>query len=90
MRAERGWAGEEGSEGARLKRSVMAAPPPQVFVLWPDDGTWYRATVREIDHATREALIYYEDTEEEEPGADLWKLVADGEIAFSEWTLLLL
>ena len=70
----------------RWQFEVMDPAPAQVFVLWPDDGTWYRATVRDIDYAKRSALIYYEDTEEEEPEAALWKLVADGEIAFSEWS----
>jgi hypothetical protein len=55
----------------------------QVFVLWPDDGTWYRGTVKKFSPTERTAVIYYDDTGEKE-SADLGELVGEGQIAFSE------
>lgn len=44
---------------------VLPAVGPQVFVLWPDDGTWYKGQVEECDVAAGKASIYYEETEEQ-------------------------
>jgi len=63
--------------------SIKLTLRSQVFVLWPDDGTWYRGTVRRCDPQKYQALIFYEDTEEEEK-ANLRELISKGEIAFSK------
>ncbi|PRW33553.1 PHD finger 3 [Chlorella sorokiniana] len=55
-----------------------------VYVLWPDDGTWYKGHVEECDVAAEKATIYYDETEEREEGADLEELIRDGQIAFKE------
>jgi hypothetical protein len=57
---------------------------PQVFVLWPDDGSWYKGRVTECDVDNAKATIYYDETEETEE-CDLKELIGDGQIAFSEW-----
>lgn len=64
-------------------RLPLPRPPPQVYVLWPDDGTWYRGQVEEVDEAAGKASIFYSETEEQEE-ADLKELVGDRQIAFSE------
>ena len=56
----------------------------QVFVLWPDDGSWYKGRVTECDVDNAKATIYYDETEETEE-CDLKELIGDGQIAFSEW-----
>ena len=61
-----------------------------VYVLWQDDGAWYRAEVIEFsgeceggEGGAASATIYYVSTQETEE-CDLAELVADGQIAFSE------
>ena len=58
----------------------------QVFVLWPDDGSWYKGRVTECDVDNAKATVYYDETEETEE-CDLKELIGDGQIAFSEWRL---
>lgn len=55
----------------------------QVYVLWPDDGTWYKGRVTSCDIENAKATIYYDETEETEE-CDLKELIRDGQIAFSE------
>eukprot|EP00887_Chlorella_sp_A99_P000072 scaffold16.g72.t1 len=69
-----------------------------VYVLWPDDGTWYRAKVQECDQGelgawramagrgpqASTATLFYTSTNEEEKGADLAELIKDGQIAVIE------
>jgi hypothetical protein len=55
----------------------------EVFVLWPDDGTWYRGRIEECTPKIGKAEIFYQETDEQEE-ADLTELIKDGQIAFSE------
>ncbi|EFN53710.1 hypothetical protein CHLNCDRAFT_53651 [Chlorella variabilis] len=54
-----------------------------VYVLWPDDGTWYKGRVTSCDIENAKATIYYDETEETEE-CDLKELIRDGQIAFKE------
>lgn len=63
--------------------SLPIYPFIQVFVLWPDDGTWYRGKVRKCNPEEMTALIYYEDTDEKEQ-ANMQELISEGQIAFSK------
>lgn len=79
----------DGAQLAALVACVRRGAPPmlfaaQVFVLWPDDGSWYKGRVTECDVDNAKATIYYDETEETEE-CDLKELIGDGQIAFSEW-----
>jgi hypothetical protein len=56
----------------------------QVFVFWEDYDLWYRGKIKKIDFDTMQAVIFYPDTEEEEPDADLGALSAAKQLAFKE------
>ncbi|KAH7622362.1 putative PHD finger protein 3 [Nannochloris sp. 'desiccata'] len=56
----------------------------QVFVFWEDYDLWYRGKIKKIDFETLQAVIFYPDTEEEEPDADLGALANAKQVAFKE------
>jgi hypothetical protein len=58
-------------------------PNPQVYVLWPDNSTWYLAEVVSIRVRALRASLHYPETVEEED-ADLAELIGEGQVAFSE------
>jgi len=45
---------------------------------------WYRGKIKKIDFETMQAVIFYPDTEEEEPDADLGALANAKQLAFKE------
>jgi hypothetical protein len=51
-------------------------------VLWPDNGTWYRAEVEDLSVKNMTADLFYGDTEEQET-ANLAELIEEGQIAIS-------
>lgn len=59
------------------------APHPQVYVLWPENSTWYLAEVVSIRVRALRASLHYPETVEEED-ADLAELIGEGQVAFSE------
>ena len=46
-----------------------------VFVLWPDNGLWYKAVIQKCNPTHMTGTIYYDDTEEQEDDADLDELI---------------
>lgn len=43
--------------------ACLPAAALQVYVLWPDDGAWYKGSVEEVDVEAGNATIYYDETE---------------------------
>ncbi|GAB4816000.1 hypothetical protein N2152v2_003046 [Parachlorella kessleri] len=68
-----------------LKRSDVkkALVGEEVFVLWPDNCTWYRAEVEDLSVKNMTADLFYAETEEQET-ANLAELIQEGQIAFQE------
>lgn len=56
----------------------------QIFVYWEDYDMWYRAKIKKVDGETFTAVIFYPDTEEEEPDANLGALIDAKQVAFKE------
>jgi len=56
----------------------------QVFVFWEDYDLWYRGKIKTINFETMQAVIFYPDTQEEEPDADLAALANAKQLAFKE------
>jgi len=71
------------SLGAGACLTTVEHRASQVYVLWPDDGSWYRGTIRKYSSEEMSAVIFYEDTDEKET-VNLEELIAEGQIAFSE------
>ena len=61
-------------------------PLPQIYVYWEgeDLDKWYRAKIKKYEEDTMLAVIFYPDTEEEEPDANLSTLIEARHLAFKE------
>lgn len=53
-----------------------------VFVLWPDNGLWYKAAIQKCNPTQMTGTIYYDDTEEQEDDADLDELIRERSLAY--------
>lgn len=56
-------------------------------MYWEDYDMWYRAKIKKVDPETFTAVIFYPDTEEEEPDANLGALIDAKQVAFSKSVL---